>query len=222
MGGVTIASLAGTLARIASPVSETPEKEDTVNGKTCILGVVVALAAAAGGPGSLSWPGSAAADQLSAGSVELSPKVSFSHSNLKREGYANVDHFTQLDFTPTLGYCVTNHWEVTGGLLLRYQSENGMEDTSLGSEAGILYNFSPKGDVIPFAGMGFGVLFYDGFGFNETAVLAPDLSAGVRLLVGNSASVNLSLAYQRESDSHVRTNRMVAGVGVSLFPWKAH
>jgi hypothetical protein len=162
----------------------------------------------------------ASGSQVSAGSFEISPKVSFAHSNLKREGYGNVDHFTQFDFAPTLGYCVSDHFEVMGGALVRHISDNGMKDTAVGATTGMLYNFSPQGAFIPFAGFGFGVLFYDGFTFNETGVLFPDLSAGARVLVGNSGSVNLSLGFQRESDSHVTMNRMVAGVGVSLFPWR--
>jgi hypothetical protein len=36
--------------------------------------------------------------------------------------------------------------------------------------------------LIPFAGVSFGVLFYDGFMFEDTAVLAPDLTAGGAVL----------------------------------------
>jgi len=38
---------------------------------------------------------------VSAGAVEFSPTVTFTHQNFKREGYGNVDHFTQLDVKPT-------------------------------------------------------------------------------------------------------------------------
>ena len=166
-------------------------------------------------------PGEAPANQIAAGTVELTPTVSFSHSNLKREGYGNVDTFTQLDFTPAVGVCVTDHWEVTGAALVRHSSSNGNSDTGLGAKAGVLYNFSRHGGVIPFAGAGFGVLFNSGFTFDDTGVLFPDLTGGVRVLVGSSASVNLSLGYQHESDGHVTVNRLVSQVGVSLFPWSA-
>jgi hypothetical protein len=98
---------------------------------------------------------------------------------------------------------------------------NGATDTALGVLAGATYNFSPQGGLIPFAGLGIGTLFYDGFTFNDTAVLAPSLTGGIRLLVGDAGSVNLSLGYEHETDGSVSTNRMVAGVGVSLFPWRA-
>jgi hypothetical protein len=170
-------------------------------------------------------PTPAACDQLSAGSVEMSPTVSFSHSNFKREGYGNVDTFTRLDITPTVGYCVSSHYEVTGGFMTRHQSTNGLSETALGATAGMTYNFSRQGGVIPFASLGFGALFYDGFSFDDTAVLAPMITGGIRVLVGSAASVNMSLGYQHESNAEgefqASANRLTAGVGVSLFPWQA-
>jgi len=160
------------------------------------------------------------------GTVEFSPSVSYSHWNVKREGYGNVDTFTKLEITPTIGYCVSNHYEVTGGFMTRHESSNGMSETALGTTAGLIYNFNPQGGFIPFASVGFGALFYDGFHLDNTAVLAPMINAGVRVLVGSSASVNASLGFQHEAnaqgESGLSSNRLVAGVGVSLFPWHAH
>jgi hypothetical protein len=184
--------------------------------KTRVHTVVLTLLALA-----LIGPTRARAGQTSAGSIELTPTISFSHSNLKREGYGDVDTSTQLDVTPGVGVCLTDHWEVTGAALVRYLDSNGSSDTGLGMRAGVLYNFDRRGSVIPFAGAGFGVLFNSGFTFDDTAVLFPDLTAGVRLPVGSAASVNLSLGYQHESDGHVKVNRVVSQIGVSLFPWRA-
>jgi hypothetical protein len=170
------------------------------------------------------WNGRAAAAQLAAGSIELAPTVSFSHSNFKREGYGNTETFTRLDFTPTIGFCLNEHYEITAGLMARHTAANDDSDTALGATAGFTYNFSPQGSVIPFASVGFGALFYDGFSFDGTAVLAPMINAGVRMLVGSTASVNLSLGYQHESNAegefNASSNRIVAGVGVSIFPWQ--
>ena len=173
----------------------------------------------------IALPAGAAANQLSTGSIEFSPTVSFSHQNFKREGYGNVETTTRLDIAPTIGYCLSNHYEVTAAFLTRHQSANGTSDTALGASAGMLYNFSSQGNVTPFAGVGFGALFYDGFSFDETAVLAPVLTGGIRVLVGSNASVNMSLGYQHESNAdgefQASANRLVAGVGVSIFPWRA-
>ena len=162
--------------------------------------------------------------QVSAGSVEFSPTVTFTHQNFKREGYGNVDRFTQLDVRPTIGICLTDHYEVTGGLLARHTSVNGESDTALGATAGVTYNFSRRGAVIPFASLGFGVLFYEGFTMDNTAVLLPMISGGVRVPVGNKAAVNLSLGYQHESNAdgefNASANRVLAAAGVSLFPWR--
>jgi hypothetical protein len=185
-----------------------------------LLAVSAVLALVATAPAA---PGRAAASQIATGSIEFAPAVSFSHSNFKREGYGNVDTFTELNVSPTIGYCLSDHYEVTGGMLIRHQSSNGNSDTSLGATAGLAYNFSRQGAIIPFASLGFGALFYDGFSLDQTAVLAPMIAGGVRMLVGSTASVNMSLGYQHESNANgefnASANRIVAGVGVSLFPW---
>ena len=181
------------------------------------LAFVVSIAAA------IAVPQPSTATQLAAGALEIAPTVSFSHSNFKREGYGNVDSFTKLDLAPTVGYCLSHHWEVSGGFLARYEAVNDMNDTALGVLAGLTYNFSPQGGVIPFASLGFGALFHAGFSFDNTAVLAPMLRGGIRVLVGSSASVNFSLGYEHESNAdgefQASANRLVGGVGVSLFPW---
>ena len=173
----------------------------------------------------LTSPMPAAANPIAAGSIEFSPTVSFSHQNFKREGYGNVETSTRLDVAPLVGYCLGNHYEVNGGLLARHQSVNGNTETALGATTGLTYNFSPHGTVIPFASVGFGALFYDGFSFDGTAVLFPTVTGGIRVLVGSSGSVNLSLGYQHESNAEgefqAKANRLIAGVGVSLFPWRA-
>ncbi|HMI30726.1 MAG TPA: hypothetical protein VK527_03235 [Candidatus Limnocylindrales bacterium] len=173
----------------------------------------------------LAMPAPARCNQLATGSIEFSPAVSFTHSNMKREGYGNVDTFTRLEITPTIGYCLSNHYEVTGGVMTRHESTNGTSETNLGALAGLTYNFSPRSTLIPYASLGFGALFYDGFSLTNTAVLAPMLTGGVRVLVGSSASVNATLGYQHESNAQgefgASANRLVAGVGVSLFPWQA-
>lgn len=173
----------------------------------------------------LTGPIPAMGDQLAPGSIEFAPTVAFSHQNFKREGYGNVETSTRLDITPTVGFCVSRHYEVTGAILARHQSSNGNTDTALGASAGLIYNFSAKGGIIPFASLGFGALFYDGFSFDETAVLAPMVGGGARVLVGSKAAVNFNLGYQHEANAegefNASANRVIAGVGVSLFPWQS-
>jgi hypothetical protein len=176
--------------------------------QTLLLGLAIMAASAP----------QAAANQVARGSIELSPTVTFSHENLKREGYGGVDNFTQLTFTPTIGFCVSNHYEVGGGAIIRHQDVNGSKETSVGALASVTYNFNPSQKLVPFATLGFGALFNGGFSFSEPAVLAPSIAGGLRVLVGDAASVNFSLGYQRERNDHERQNRIVAGAGVSIFP----
>lgn len=191
-----------------------------------LLALVLAPAAALAGAQPANHENHTAAPvvQVSAGSVEFSPSVSFTHQNFKREGYGNVERFTQLDVRPTVGFCLTDHYEVTTGFLARHISQNGTSDTALGASAGVIYNLSRKGSVIPFLSLGFGALFYDGFTMDRTAVLAPMVSGGVRVPVGSKATVNMSLGYQHESNAdgefNASANRVLASVGVSVFPWR--
>lgn len=179
--------------------------------------LVAALAAAS------ALPAASAHAAIGRGSVEFAPSVSFVHQNFKREGYGNVDRFTQLNVSPVIGYYVSDRWEITGGFLIRHESFDGNADTSLGATAGAQYNFTRQGSVIPFLSAGFGTLFYDGFSMGDTAVLAPMIGGGIRVPVGGSAMVNTSLGYQHESNANgefnASANRLVASVGVSLFPW---
>jgi hypothetical protein len=166
-------------------------------------------------------PAPATANQVSRGSIELTPKFSFTHSNLKREGYGNIDNATEFNFAPSIGFCLSDRYEVTGGAIVRHFQSGGTNNTNVGVTTGLIYNFNPKGSLIPYAGAGFGVLFEEGFTFDNTAVLAPDLQVGLRALVGNAASVNMGIGYQHETDGHVHVNRVGAQVGISVFPWRS-
>jgi opacity protein-like surface antigen len=165
---------------------------------------------------------STARAQLAQGAVEISPTVSFNHWNVKREGYGNVDAFTRFDFTPTIGFCLTAHHEVNVGLTMQYEKDGDEGHTRLGALTGYQYNFDPRGGFIPYAGIGLGANFGEGFTFDGSTLVAPVLTGGMRILVGGAGSVNLSLSYLHETDNHVSVNRMLAGVGVSLFPWRLH
>src|SRR5215510_10643543 len=124
-----------------------------------VLLVLVVLALVASVLAATPHPATAA--QIAPGSIELSPTVSFSHSNFKREGYGNVDTFTELNVTPLVGFCVSDHFEVNGGVLVRHQSQPGSSQTGFGATAGVTYNFSRQGTLIPLGSLGFGSLFYD-------------------------------------------------------------
>src|SRR5207249_12119958 len=100
-------------------------------------------------------PDPAHGNQISTGSIEFSPTVAFSHWNMKREGYGNVDNFTRLDITPTIGYCMSNHSEVTGALMTRHESAIGVSATGLGANAGRNYNLYTQGAVFPFDRAGY-------------------------------------------------------------------
>src|SRR5262249_55472983 len=103
--------------------------------------------------------GTAAAQQLAPGSIEIPPPVSLRHWNVKREGYGNVDNFTQLEFTPSVGVCLTQHHEITTALVIHHEDANGSGVTRLGALTGYQYNFASSNGLIPFVGIGLGANF---------------------------------------------------------------
>ena len=134
--------------------------------------LAAAITLAPAGAAGVSYAGSAGAPTglLTSGAIELTPNVSFNHSSTKREGYGNVDTFTRFDFTPTVGFCLTDRFEATSGVTLRHVRDNDNHQTGLGFTAGLLYNFPSQGTMIPFAGAGFGAVFNDGFRSEERRV----------------------------------------------------
>ena len=74
------------------------------------------------------------------------------------------------------------------------------------------------------AGLGFEGFSGDGYENAKTALILPYLRAGVRVMVGESGSLNLSVGYRHEQDSGgssgLDANSIGFAVGVSLFPWR--
>ena len=165
---------------------------------------------------------------LEKGTVELTPAVSFSHNSFSFSGN-DAGSTTILTGSGILGYCITNNFEVLGGLLVDYFSDDSPSGpsesaTSLGLLGGIQYNFSSGGQTIPYARGAIGILTNSGqlaFG-DQTTILAPIFQVGMRVLVGSTASVNFGVGYQHRSDvlgvQDLSSNTFDIEVGVSIFP----
>ena len=187
-------------------------------------GVVAALVVA-----TAVWGASlAGAATLEKGTVEFIPSLGFNRHSLSFNG-ADLGTLTNFNADGFVGYCITNHFELGGGLLVNYDSFDnpftGSENsTSIGFTGGAQYNFSSGGQTIPFARAAIGVVTNSG-SFSalgeETTVIAPMLQAGLRLLVGSSASVNCGVGYQHHSNAFggqdVSSNTFDLEVGLSVF-----
>jgi hypothetical protein len=177
---------------------------------------------------SLTGGSPAGAATLGKGTVELTPSVLFSRTSFSFSG-ADAGNLTVLSASTTLGYCMTDHFEVVGGLLVDYQSFDfpaspSESATSLGLTGGVIYNFSSGGQMIPFARVAVGFASNSGAlsAGEETTVIAPALEAGLRYLVGSSASVNFGAGFQHRSKwagvQDLSANTFGLNIGVSIFP----
>lgn len=165
---------------------------------------------------------------LEKGTLELTPALSFTRNSFSVSG-SDAGSLTILTASGLLGYCVTDHFEVVGGLLVNYQSIEvpgfGSESaTSLGLLGGVQYNFSSGGETIPFVRGALGIVTNSGnlSAGDQTTVIAPSLLAGLRMLVGASASVNFGVGYQHQTNAlgvqDLSANTFGLEIGVSIFP----
>jgi len=169
-----------------------------------------------------------AAATLEKGTIELTPSLGFSRNSFSYSG-SDAGSLTTLTANGLIGYCITDHVELGGGLLINYQSADipgfGSESaTSLGVVGGMQYNFSSGGQTIPFVRGAIGVVTNSGnlSAGDRTTVIAPAISAGLRVLVGSAASVNFGVGYQHQTSAlgvqDLSANTFAMEIGVSIFP----
>src|SRR5262245_43656100 len=143
---------------------------------------------------------------LARGTFELSPSFSFTQTYLSFDGNA-IGTITNLRIDGEVGYCVSNLVEIGGTAIVGHSSfdpeaASASSLTSEGLALGLGINFATAGNVVPFVRGAVGLLAYSGdiaIG-KETSVLAPILDAGIRLMVGGSASVNFGVDYRHTTN----------------------
>jgi hypothetical protein len=166
---------------------------------------------------------------LGRGAIELNPSLTYSHNSFS--GFAGTDlTTTTVDVSGLIGYFVSDMVELGGGVLVSYESldyggpGSAVSATAAGLIGGVALNFPTSGNLVPFVrgSAGFvsnsGDLYVD----NATTVIAPLLEGGLRVMVGESASVNFVVGYQHRSNAFGVQNQSVdsvtLGVGVSVYP----
>jgi hypothetical protein len=156
----------------------------------------------------------AAASTLETGTIELSGRVIAA-----RDSYSgHSDH--RFDALGEVGYFVSDRLEIALGAIYRVTENDSPADPDHHGWSFVLrWNFTGEGRVTPFVGLGAGVVAYEDE-VSETTFPAVDV--GLRLHVGDSASLNAQLGYS-ESKNHMgfedldRTGFRLA-LGISVFP----
>jgi hypothetical protein len=169
------------------------------------------------------------AGALPKGTLEVAAYALYDYSSY---GYSGADDGSSSDFTLTgqLGYCVTDLIEVFGGLLVQHSSVDPVNvastsSTAIGPEAGMMLNFANSSIVVPYISGAVGLVSYSGTAASySTGWMVPFLGAGIRVLVGNSASFNLGVAYVHNINalgiSDETSDSIRFSIGISAFPKK--
>ena len=96
--------------------------------------------------------------------------------------------------------------------------------TSVGFEGNLTFNFQTGGQIIPFAGIGAGILTWSGDFYDdaENTLLLPSIFAGMRIPVMDAASFNISAGYTRqvnaEGSDGLDAHSFGIQFGISVFP----
>ncbi len=173
-------------------------------------------------------PSHAVAAALDKGTVEVEGSVSFDHASFSRSG-EKAGTETHFDGTVGAAYSLTRMFQVGGGLLISTSSFSDVAGSSFsnhafGGSVDVTANFRAPSGLVPFVRVGVGAVGFGGDAYTEatTSLLAPMVRAGVRVMVGDAGSVNLSVAYRHETNADGvdgdDANRFGLAIGLSLFP----
>ena len=173
-------------------------------------------------------PSRSSAAALERGTIELETALALDHTSYSSSS-TDLGSITRLDATLGAGYSLTRLIQVGGGLLFSNYSESQkgedtFSSTAYGAAADVTFNFPTPNNLVPFVRLGLGAQGFSGDDTEDSkvALLVPMVRAGVRVLVGNSGSVNLSVAYRHEANSggveDLDANGLSFAVGLSIFP----
>lgn len=165
--------------------------------------------------------------RIGAGDIELGGRLSFSHTGYSVDG-DDVLATTALEFQPSIGYFTSDLFEIGGSVFLRYTSFDpdageSASATVFGIGPDIYFNFNNDGPVVPFIGLSCAIVLFDGEGYgDETGLILPSFSAGIRAQIGDSASFNLGASYAHginpDGVDEASSNSLGLFAGFSVFP----
>jgi hypothetical protein len=170
----------------------------------------------------------ALAGGIEKGTVELVPSTGFSYSSYSDDN-DNSLKITNVRFGGNVGYFFTEMFELQVGLLVNhtgYDPDGGgsVSYTDTGVSGLFAVNFPTDGAAVPFVGAGLGMALHGGDVDDDednTTIMIPTIVGGVRILVGNSASVNLGVSYEHQTNAlgieDVSGNVIMMNVGISVF-----
>jgi hypothetical protein len=167
---------------------------------------------------------------LTPGTIELNGNFVLDQGTLKYEvlGVEIEDTSFNIGLDAGIGYSITAPLQLGLGIGVSHTSvDNDLVEysaTVLGLTGDVTWNFATGANLIPFlrAGAGFQTYSGDLYDDTETTLILPFARAGVRAMVGEAASINVSVGYSRETNaagiSDADANRFNVRAGLSIFP----
>lgn len=137
------------------------------------------------------------------GTLEFGGSVGFSSTTFVNNGESSENSLSAFSIEPYIGYFIINSFEL--GIIPTFSTSSygDNSETDFGIYFAPSWNFDLKSNVYPFVEgrIGYNTASYDD-GNSETdessySGLAWGLRGGIKLQVGNSALVNLSLSYDQ-------------------------
>ena len=170
----------------------------------------------------------AMAAELTKGTVEFTTAGAFSYQSYSYDG-TDLGSETTVNVAGEAAYSVTNHVALSGGLVFQHDGNSpegvdGTNQSSFGPQAGVRYHFTTSSNIVPFVEGKLGLLAYTGDGYDDasTTLWLPSVGGGMRVMIGESASVNFlgSFVHQRNAGGveDVSSNDVRFGLGISVFP----
>jgi hypothetical protein len=131
---------------------------------------------------------------------------------------------TVFDLEPGVGYFLNSNWEVLGSLIILHQGYGGNSLDNFGLKASGYYHFNTTGSIIPFAGVGIGLLSNGGDrpdDADNSSIIIPELIVGIRCPFKNIVSFNFTGGYRHITNyfgwDGAGGDQFFLGAGFSMF-----
>lgn len=159
------------------------------------------------------------AAEIPAGALEFGLSGGFERSDFEDVG------LNQLMLHMRMARSITRRIALGGSLDLEYVAEDsGTDANSVGVTGDFILNFPTSGNAVPFGQLSVGVTHWGGdlYDDSELTQILPFLGAGVRVFVGDHASMNALVGYRHQVNvfgvKDVDSNDFVLSLGLSVFP----
>ena len=161
----------------------------------------------------------AAAATLDKGATELAGSAGVTSTSFSGGGTSTTVVTADVKY----GFCVSRNWEIAPQVILTSLSGGGSTLTNFSGAVSGIYNFATAGNnLVPFLEAGVGLGSVSAGGSSQSFSTLPLLAGGIRMLMGNSASINITAGYQRVSmssgGSTATENTIGVQAGLSIFP----